>query len=88
MIFGNVLRDCTGSIRMDDFRNSMDFNNISVEINKIVNTGIIPGLKQKVTEDDFFYFEGAAGIMKGITDSDTIELIPVRLIFSDDCKEK
>jgi ABC-type multidrug transport system fused ATPase/permease subunit len=87
MVFGNILRDCTGKIKMDDFTKSMDFNNISVEINRIVNIEIIPELKQKVMPDDFVYFEGATGVLKGTTDSIKIELIPIRIILIDDCKQ-
>jgi predicted lipoprotein len=85
MIFGNILRDCTGRIKMGDFKNSMDFNNISLEINKIVNTEIIPELKQKVKQNDFIYFEGATGILKGSADPLTMEIIPVRINIIDDC---
>ena len=85
LVFGNVLRDCTGKINMDDFKTSMDFNNISVEINQIVNTEIIPELKQKAITDELIFFEGAAGVMKGTTDSLILEVIPIRITIIDEC---
>lgn len=88
LVFGNVLRDCTGSIRIDDFKNSMDFNNISLEINRIVNNEVIPDFKSKAALNDFVYFGGAAALSRDMKESEIFDIIPVRLKIINDCKEK
>jgi predicted lipoprotein len=35
-IFGNAARDATGYFNIDDFENTMDFNSISTELNKLI----------------------------------------------------
>src|SRR5437762_2853598 len=34
-VFGNAVRDATGLIDINEFSNTMDFNNVSAELNKI-----------------------------------------------------
>jgi len=40
-IFGNAARDATGFFNIDDFENTMDFNAISTELNKLILERVI-----------------------------------------------
>ena len=45
LLFGNTIRDATGLLNPSHFPNSQDFNEISTELNRIVEAKIIPRLK-------------------------------------------
>lgn len=44
-VFGNVLRDGTGLLDVNDFPNSQDFNALSSEINRRVEEQVLPTLR-------------------------------------------
>jgi predicted lipoprotein len=81
-IFGNALRDAPGMISVNDFTNTMDLNNISDEVNKIVRTEIVPVFKSKVKKGDTVTFAGAFELNKEHINLDNIEIIPVSLKIS------
>ncbi|HWB92915.1 MAG TPA: DUF2291 domain-containing protein [Puia sp.] len=75
-IFGNAARDATGLIDINDFVNTMDFNNVSAEINKIIRLRVLPLLKGvKVGEE--LAFTGAVELNKEHLNLASIEAIPV-----------
>lgn len=78
-IFGNAVRDASGAIDINEFSNSMDFNNVSAEINKLIREGVIPEFKSKVKKGDRITFSGAIELNKEHTDLKKIEVIPVSL---------
>ncbi|MEO6282324.1 MAG: DUF2291 domain-containing protein [Dyadobacter sp.] len=82
-IFGNAVRDASGAMDMNEFSNSMDFNNVSAEINKIIRDKVIPGFKSKVKKGDRITFSGAIELNKEHTDLKRIEVIPVSLKIVD-----
>jgi predicted lipoprotein len=45
LLFGNTVRDGTGLIDPSQFPNSQHFNDISTELNRIVETNVIPRLR-------------------------------------------
>jgi len=61
-IFGNAIRDGSSLADIGSFQNTMDFNNISVELNNIVRQTIIPLFKSKVKEGAILYFKGAVKV--------------------------
>lgn len=66
-IFGNAIRDGSGMAHIDDYKNTMDFNSISVELNNIVRENVVPPFKKKAKIGDTLYVKGAVTI--DITDS-------------------
>jgi predicted lipoprotein len=78
-IFGNAIRNGTGLLDVSDFPNSRDFNNISREINRIVETRIVPPFLETVEVGSRVRFVGCAEIMNEETDLHPIRLIPVVL---------
>jgi predicted lipoprotein len=65
LIFGNAVRDCTGLVNGSDFPNSQDFNDISTELNHIVETKVIPVLKEKASPGKTVHFVGALAMEEG-----------------------
>jgi hypothetical protein len=78
-IFGNALRDASGIIRINDFTNTMDINNVSAEINKIVRNEVIPPFKTKVKKGSTVTFAGAFELNQQHINLNNIEIIPVSL---------
>ncbi|MGF7037847.1 DUF2291 domain-containing protein [Mucilaginibacter lappiensis] len=78
-IFGNALRDAPGIININDFTNTMDLNNVSAEVNKIVRNEIVPSFKSKVKKGSTVTFAGAFELNQEHINLNKIEIIPVSL---------
>ena len=78
-IFGNALRDAPGIISINDFTNTMDLNNVSAEINKIVRNKVIPPFKGKIKKGSNVAFAGAFELNQQHINLNNIEIIPVSL---------
>jgi predicted lipoprotein len=78
-IFGNAVRDASGAIDINAFTNSMDFNNVSAEINKIIREKVVPPFKSKVKKGDRITFHGAIELNREHLQTGDIEIIPVSL---------
>src|SRR5215831_14540728 len=79
-IFGNAVRDATGLINVNEFKNTMDFNNVSAELNKIIREKVLPTFKQKAKKGDTVEFTGAIELNKEHFDLSKIEVIPIRIL--------
>lgn len=82
-VFGNAVRDASGTIDINEFANSMDFNNVSAEINAIIRQKVLPPFKSKVKKGDLVEFSGAIELNKEHMKLEKTEVIPVRLTISD-----
>ena len=78
-IFGNEVRDATGLININEFNNTMDFNNVSAEINKIIRERVLPSFKSNVRKENRVEFVGAIELNKEHLDLSHIEVIPVQI---------
>jgi predicted lipoprotein len=78
-IFGNAVRDASGLININEFTNTMDFNNVSSEINKIIRETVLPPFKKVIKEGDRIEFVGAIELNKEHLDLSNMEVIPVQL---------
>ena len=78
-VFGNAIRDASGQIDINEFTNTMDFNNVSSEINKIVRAEVLPPFKNKVKKGDIVQFAGAIELNKEHMNIEDIEVMPVQL---------
>lgn len=76
-IFGNAIRDGSGIADIGNFQNTMDFNNISVELNNIVRDSIVPEFKEKVKEADALYFKGAIKVNTKHPNLEELKVIPL-----------
>ena len=78
-IFGNAIRDGSGIANVGDFQNTMDFNNISVELNNIVRETIVPPFKRQVKEGDTLTFKGAVKVNTKNPNLNNLKVIPLIL---------
>jgi len=78
-IFGNAVRDATGLININEFNNTMDFNNVSAAINKIIRETILPSFKSMARKENKVEFVGAIELNKEHLDLSRIEVIPVQI---------
>ena len=78
-VFGNAIRDASGLININEFNNTMDFNNVSAEINKIVRTEVLPPFKAQAKKGDRMDFTGAIELNQVHLKLDNIEVVPITL---------
>ena len=62
LLFGNTVRDATGLLDASNFPDSRQFNEISTELNRIVEARIVPILKEKAVVGRQIHFAGCAEI--------------------------
>jgi predicted lipoprotein len=82
-IFGNAVRDATGLININEFTNTMDFNNVSAEINKIIREKVLPAFKQKAKKGSAIEFTGAIELNKEHPALSGIEIIPIKIMIGE-----
>ena len=78
-IYGNAIRDASGSVDVKDFPNTMDLNNISEELNRMVRKTVLPPFKAAVKKGDKIVVTGAIEIHKEHIKWNELEIIPVQL---------
>jgi predicted lipoprotein len=78
-IFGNAVRDALGLMDINEFKNTMDFNNVSAEINKKIRTEVLPPFKTAVKKGSMVQFTGAIELNKEHLNLNDMEMIPVEL---------
>lgn len=78
-VYGNTIRDASGLVDIRDFTNTMDLNNISEELNKIVRNTILPPFKTGIKTGSMVELTGALELNKEHLKLDEPEIIPVEL---------
>lgn len=78
-IFGNTSRDCSGLISFDDFSNTMDLNNVSEEINKLIKAKIVAPFKAKVQQGDNVSFLGGIELSQSNPKTEKLGIVPLQL---------
>lgn len=77
LLFGNTIRDATGLIHGDDFANSQHFNKVSTELNRVVETTVIPRLIQQAKVGAAIEFVGCAEVTNLPRDVAPLKVIPL-----------
>jgi predicted lipoprotein len=78
LLFGNAVRDSTGLLDGSAFGNSQDYNAISTELNRLVETEVIPGLREKASIGKAIQFAGCIALDEDAA-SKTLQVIPVKV---------
>jgi len=78
-IFGNAVRDASGLIDINDFKNTMDFNNVSVALNTIIRRQVLPAFTANVKKGDTVQFAGAIELNSEHLKTGDIKIMPVQL---------
>jgi predicted lipoprotein len=74
--FGNAVRDAAGLIKMDDFANTIEYNDASSQLNQIVKSEVILPLKNKLKIKDTLTIVGCVEIRDGRLQD---EILPVKI---------
>jgi len=78
-IFGNAIRDASGLIKINDYDNTADFNQISEAINDKIRTAVIPNFRENVENGNRVIFKGAIELNKAHLNLIQPEVIPVSI---------
>jgi predicted lipoprotein len=78
-VYGNAVRDASGIIQMNEFDNTMDFNEVSAEINKIIRTKVLPAFKANVKKGDSVQFTGAIELNQKHLNLVAMEVTPIAI---------
>ncbi|QMW06160.1 DUF2291 domain-containing protein [Spirosoma foliorum] len=78
-IFGNAVRDASGLIKIIEFDNTMDLNNVSAELNAIIRKKVVPPFRASAKVGNTVKFVGAIELNKEHLHLDNVEVIPIKL---------
>jgi predicted lipoprotein len=76
-IFGNAARDASGLIKITEFDNTTDLNNVSAAINDIIRKDVIPPLKAVAKPGKKLLFTGAIELNRAHLHLDDLTIIPI-----------
>lgn len=76
-IFGNAARDASGILRITDFDNTTDLNNVSAALNDLIRKQVVPPLKTMATPGRKLSFIGALELNQAHPHLDKLTLIPI-----------
>jgi predicted lipoprotein len=77
-VFGNAVRDGSGLVNIDDFENMMDFNLVSVHLNRKVKREVADPLRDQAAGGMRIRFTGAAEINRLDMQTDPLKVIPLK----------
>ncbi|MEJ2051067.1 MAG: DUF2291 domain-containing protein [Calditrichota bacterium] len=80
-IFGNAVRDASGLLNVSDFKSTMEFNAISVEINKIIRQEVVPEILGQARVGRTIRFVGAAEVNEDNPEIAPLHIVPVQVQF-------
>ena len=78
LIFGDAVRDGTGLLDASAYSNSQDFNDISAALDHIVETRVIPGLRQQASIGATISFAGCAEVDDESADLKPLKVVPIQ----------
>lgn len=77
LLSGNTVRDATGLVNASEFPNSQNFNDISTELNRIVESQILPSLKTNAAPGRKLSFTVCAEVSEDEAGDRPLKVIPV-----------
>ncbi|MFO7923611.1 MAG: DUF2291 family protein [Bacteroidales bacterium] len=82
-VFGNAIRDGSGLVDIDEFLNMMDFNMVSVYLNRKVKSEVTDPFRREVQPGDVVFFTGATEINRAEGVPERLNVIPVQIEIAD-----
>ena len=82
-VFGNAVRDGSGLVDINEFLNMMDFNMVSVYLNRKVKSEVIEPFMEDLQPGTRVSFTGATEINRLQDLPDPLRLIPIQILVSD-----
>lgn len=81
LVFGDAIRNGTGLLNVSDYPNSQDFNDISAALDHIVETRVLPGLREQAKVGAQIVFTGCAEVDDESTDLKPLHVVPIRTML-------
>ena len=78
LLFGNTVRDASGLLDVSAFPNSQEFNDLSTQLNGIVETKVAPAVKEKAAVGKAIRFSGCAELEED-SKPDVLPVIPIKV---------
>jgi len=78
-VYGNAVRDASGLVDVNKFSNTMDLNNISAEVDKIIRNKVLPGVMPQIKKGSRIEFTGAIALNQAHLQLTGIEVTPISL---------
>ena len=79
LLFGNAVRDGTGLLNVNDYPNSQDFNDISQALNRIIETRVLPSLRERAKVGATVRFVGCTEIADESGDLRPLRVVPIQV---------
>ena len=79
LIFGNAVRDAAGLVEASDFADSREFNALSEQLNRLVETRVIVEFKKHAAVGQRIQFAGCAEVKRSWSADTPLAIIPVRI---------
>lgn len=76
-VFSNAARDASGLIKITEFNNTTDLNNVSAALNQIIREQVVPGLKKQATPGQKLRFVGAMELNQAHVHLEKLNLMPI-----------
>lgn len=81
LVFGNSVRDATGLLDVSQFANSQQFNAIAAELNALVESQVIPGIRSNAAPGRVVRFVGCAEVVEDAAQVRPLKVVPVQVVF-------
>ena len=78
LLFGNTVRDATGLLDVSAYPNSQDFNDISTQLNGIVENKVAPALKEKAAVGKTVRFAGCFELEDDAR-PEALQIVPIKI---------
>ena len=82
-VFGNAIRDGSGLVDIDEFLNMMDFNMVSVYLNRKVKSEVTDPFRREVQPGEVVSFTGATEIDRREGLPERLKVIPIQITIHD-----
>lgn len=76
-VFSNAARDASGLIKITEFDNTTDLNNVSAALNQIIREQVVPGVKKQAVSGQKLRFVGAMELNQAHVHLEKLNLIPI-----------
>ena len=81
LVFGNAVRDATGLLNPSDFRNSQHFNDVARELNRLVESRVLPALTEEAAIGRAIQFVGCAEAASRAGEPLNLTTVPIEVRF-------
>lgn len=81
LLFGNAIRDATGQLQASDYANSQDFNDISKQLNQIVQAEVQPTLQKEARPGRKVRFVACAEVRASSKKLLPLTMVPLEVDF-------